>query len=123
MTWHKTVRGRIICTDKRANRFKDALEGLVCNPVLEGNVDAISLALSSPSIQQVPRSREVLPKFVEATRQHSVGGVKRFFDPIAVMTIYVDVQYSGECAEKVKDTEDNVINVAETRSFAFFGVM
>lgn len=39
------------------------------------------------------------------------------------MTIYVYIQDARELLEKLEDPEDDIVDIAESRSLALFGVM
>ncbi len=60
---------------------------------------------------------------MERASQDAIGGVESFFDAVAVVTVYIDVENSREGTEKFEDAEDYVVDVAETGCFAFFGVV
>lgn len=60
---------------------------------------------------------------MKTTRQDSVRRIESFFYSVSVMTIYVYIQDAREVLEKLEDPEDNVVDVAESRSLALFGMM
>lgn len=60
---------------------------------------------------------------MKTARQHSVRRIESLFYSVSVMTIYVYVQDAREMLEKLEDTEDNVVDIAETRGFPLFGMM
>lgn len=81
-----------------AYRLEHTLEALVRNPILQGDVDRVPLALSTPSIFLGSCSGEIFSELVETACHDAVGGVKCFFDSISVVTVDVDVEYAGICS-------------------------
>jgi hypothetical protein len=49
----------------------------------------------------VPRSREVISKLVETRRHHPVRRVERFFHPVPVMNVDIDVEHSGVMSRRL----------------------
>lgn len=60
---------------------------------------------------------------METARQDSVRRIESFLYSVSVMTIYVYIQDAGELLEKLEDPEDDIVDIAESRSLALFGVM
>jgi len=60
---------------------------------------------------------------MERTCHNSISGIKRFLDPIAVVAINIDIQYAGIGPQEFQYAEHDVIDVAEARSFTFFGMV
>ena len=60
---------------------------------------------------------------MEGDAHDAVGGPEGLFDAVAVMDVDVDVQNTRVVAKELKYCEDNVVDIAEARCFALFGVV
>lgn len=60
---------------------------------------------------------------MEAARHDAVRRIERLLDTVAVVAINVNIQDAGEGAQELEDAQDNVVYVAEARSFAFLRVV
>lgn len=54
---------------------------------------------------------------------YTIRGVERLLDAVAVVAVNVDVEHARVGAQKLENTEDDIINVAEPGGFALFGVV
>ena len=60
---------------------------------------------------------------MEWNGHNSISCVKCFFDTVPVMNVNIDVQDTLMIFQQFQDGQDNVVDVTETWSFGFFGVM
>ena len=103
--------------------------GFVVDAVVEGDVDGVVGAwvegMRGPRAVEATGAGEevILVVFVEGDGEDAVGGPKGLFDAVAVVDVDVDVHDARVQAEELQDTEDDVVDVAETAGFGFFGVM
>lgn len=59
--------------------------------------------------------KEAAAEFVEGHRHDSVGGQERLLHPVPVMDVNVHVQHSRMILQQLKDRQNYVIHVAESR--------
>ena len=69
------------------------------------------------------RSREIFSIFMETDGHHTICRVESLFHTVSMVAIDVDVQHARECAQKLENGKYDIVNVAETGCFAFFGVV
>lgn len=60
---------------------------------------------------------------MEANCHDSVGMVEGFFDSVSVMDVDVEVKHAWVDLQQLQDAEDYIVDVAETASLCFFGVV
>jgi len=60
---------------------------------------------------------------MEAASHHTICGIERLFDTVTVVTVDIDVQNTGERAEKLQNTEYNIVDITKPRCFALFCVV
>lgn len=103
--------------------FEHALEALVRNSILQRHIHSVTFPLSTSSVFLRSRSGEILPELMEATRHNAVGGVECFFNSISVVTVDVDVEHAGICAEEFEYSEYDVVYVAKARCLPLLRVV
>jgi effector-binding domain-containing protein len=93
------------------HRFEDAFIISICDTIPQWKVQRIAFSFPDTSILDVERlsdvryqtihsftypqftsTREILSVFVKANGHYSVGGVKCFFNTVAVMDVDVDIE-------------------------------
>lgn len=60
---------------------------------------------------------------METARHDPIARIERLLDAVPMVHIDVDIEYAGVRAQELENAEDDVVNVAETGSFALFGVV
>lgn len=69
------------------------------------------------------REEVVFVVFVEGDGEDAVCGPEGLLDAVAVVYVDVDVHDAWVVAEELEDTEDDIVDVAETGCFCLFGVV
>lgn len=103
--------------------FKNTSKRCVRDSVFQRYVDGVSFALPSPFILLASRPRKIFAKFVETACHNSVRRVECLFDAITMMTVDVNIQDTRISAQKFDNAEDDIVDVAEPRSFPLFGMV
>lgn len=121
---------RSVDFDAGADDVAEELDvGFVVDAVVEGDVDGVVGArvegMGGPRAVEATGAGEevVLVVFVEGDGEDAVGGPEGLFHAVAVVDVDVDVHDARVQAEELQDAEDDVVDVAETAGFGFFGVM
>ena len=105
------------------HRLEHAPIRLVRDPVLQRNIHRKPPPLPPPPIQQLPRPGKELPKLMQRKRHDPISRIERLLDPVAVVAVDVDVEHARDAPEELEDAEHDVVDVAEARGFALFGVV
>jgi hypothetical protein len=105
------------------DRLKDISICLVGNTVSEGEVDGVILATANTNVAKFASTRKVLSVFVERNGHDTVGSVKGLFNTVSVVNVNVDVENTLLIPEQLDDSEDDVIDIAESTGLALFRVM
>jgi hypothetical protein len=90
------------------DRLKDALVGDIVNTITERKVDSIVFSLANANIAELSGSREVLSVLMEGYGHHSVGGIERLLNTIAVMDIDIDIKNTLLETQKLQDAKNDV---------------
>ncbi len=111
----------------------DGLEELfvleIVDAIIERDVDGVVASwviwVNGTGGVEGPSAREedLFVVFVEGDTHDAVGRPEGLLDAVAVVDVDVDVQDARVVAEELEDGEDDVVDVAETRGFAFLGVV
>ena len=109
--------------DGTTHWIKDAPERIVCDPILQRDVDRVPLPLPLANIVLRPRPREKVAMLVYAAGHDAVGSVEGLLNAIAVVAVDIDVEYPRICAQELEDAEHDVVDVAEPRRFSLFGMV
>lgn len=84
--------GTIIIHNGFYDWLEDVLIRLVIDTITEREVDGVMFALSYTDISELTSTGKVFTVLVEGDGHNAIGSVKSFFDAIAVVDIYVDIQ-------------------------------
>src|SRR5882672_3555777 len=95
------------------DRFEDTFERLVCNPVLQRNINRVSLALASSPVFLSSSPREVFSKFMKTTGHHPICCIKRFFHTISMMANDIDIQDARLGSKELENGKVNIMDVVE----------
>ena len=98
-------------------------ERLIVHAIFQRHVYRVTFSFSVASIILCPCSWKEFAKFVEAASHNPIRRVERLLNTVTVVAIDVDIQDTRISSQKLQDTEDNVIDVAEPGCFALFGMV
>ena len=56
-------------------------------------------------------------------RHYPVSVVERFFDPITVVNVDINVKHSRVVLKELEDSDHDIVHVTESRCFELFGMM
>jgi hypothetical protein len=123
----------ILFNHLRRDRLEEPFVLMVVNPIIDGDVQAVGLAticrILGTHLVNVARSWEEGPAmpvntvFVERKSEHTVGRFESLLHAIAMMNIDIDVQYTLMLGQQELYRNDDVVDVAESRSQILLRVM
>lgn len=98
--------------------------GVVVDADLERHVEGIVFSDSlAHGVDVASPWEKLLAVLVERYCHDSIGNIECLFDPISMMHIHIQIKNSLMVFQELKNSQDNVIRVAETTGLAFFGMM
>ena len=106
-----------------AHRLEYTPERFVAQAILQRHVHGISPTSPFPSVLLRARPWEVFTKLVKTACHDTLGSVEGLLHAITVMAVDVDVEDSRVGAEKFKDAQNYVVDIAESRRFPLLCVM
>ena len=105
------------------DRLEDELKALVIESLIEWKVDSMVCSWIFANIIDMSCSWEVIFEFMERTGHNSISQIKRLFDSISMMDIYVNVENSLISFQQLEDSQHTVVDVAESWGLRLFGMM
>lgn len=66
---------------------------------------------------------EVVTVLVQRQGEYPIGIVEGFLDPITMVDINVNLQYSGMVPQQFQDSQNDIVDVAEPTGFGFLSVV
>ena len=109
--------------DTLHDRFKGQLIRRIIDPIVHREVHCVVLTCFGADILQAACTREEVSIFVEGDSQNAISCKEGLLNTIAMMTVYVDIEYALVCLEELKNTKDAVIDVAKATRFKLFCVV
>lgn len=109
--------------DLSEDRSGDSNKGFIIHTLIKREIHSPVGTLFFPDILNMSSSWEVILELMERAGHDSVSQVEGLLNPITMMDINIDIQYSLISLEQFQNSQDTVIDIAEPRGLRLFGMM